>query len=122
MLFFFYLLQYFAILYAIIICNLQVEFCFAVLVMAGKIGSIDPYNESEEDFDSYCSRVEMYFVANDVKDEKKVAAFLTLAGPKVFCLVQDLLSPRKPEDSSYSVILETLRKHFKPKPVIIYEH
>ena len=89
--------------------------------MSSMLGSIDPYNESEEDFDSYISRVKMYFVANDVDDAKKVAAFFTLAGPKVFGLARDLLSPKKPEESTFDVVLNTLRKHFKPKPVLIYE-
>ena len=89
--------------------------------MSNKVGSIDPYNESVEDFDSYISRVKMYFIANDIDDSKKVAAFFTLAGPKIFGLARDLLSPNKPEESTLDVILDTLRKHYKPKPVLIYE-
>ena len=96
-------------------------FFFIFVKMAGKIGSIDSYNEAEEDFDSYCSRISMYFLANDIKDEKKVAAFFTLAGPKVFGLARDLLSPQKPEESTYKKVIETLQKHYKPKPVLIYE-
>ena len=46
--------------------------------MASKLGSIEAYNEAEEDFSSYVSRIKMYFVANDVDDAKKVAAFFTL--------------------------------------------
>ena len=89
--------------------------------MSSKLGSIDPYNESEEDFDSYVSRVKMYFVANEVDDDKQVAAFFTLAGAKVFGLARDLLSPQKPEESTLTVVLSTLKKHYKPKPVLIYE-
>ena len=88
--------------------------------MYSKVGSIDPYNESQEDFDSYISRVNMYFVANDIDDAKKVAAFFTLAGPKIFGLARDLLSPKKPEETTLAVILDTLCKHFKPKLVLIY--
>ncbi|XP_076052771.1 uncharacterized protein LOC143032187 [Oratosquilla oratoria] len=89
--------------------------------MANRVGSIEPYNESEEDFDSYVSRIKMYFVANDVGDAKKVAAFFTLAGPKIFGLARDLLSPAKPEESTLDKVLDTLRAHFKPTPVLIYE-
>ncbi|XP_076049435.1 uncharacterized protein LOC143030158 [Oratosquilla oratoria] len=89
--------------------------------MASRVGSIEPYNESEEDFDSYVSRIKMYFVANDVGDAKKVAAFFTLAGPKIFGLARDLLSPAKPEESALDKVLDTLRAHFKPTPVLIYE-
>ena len=46
--------------------------------MVGKIGSIESY-EAEEDFEFYYSRIEMYFLTNEIVD-KKVAAFFTLAG------------------------------------------
>ena len=89
--------------------------------MAGKIGSIEPYNEAEEDFESYCSRIEMFFLANDIANDKKVAAFFTLAGPKVFGLARDLMSPRQPGSSPFTEILDTLKRHYKPKPILIYE-
>ena len=89
--------------------------------MTGRIGFIEPYNGVEEDFETYCSRIEIYFLVNEIVDIKKFAAFFTLAGPKDFCLACDLLSPCKPEDSSFTVILDALKKHYNPKP-IIYEH
>ena len=89
--------------------------------MASKVGSIEPYNEAEEDFDSYVSRIKMYFVANEIDDAIKVAAFFSLAGPKVFGLARDLLFPQKPEESTFTVILDTLKGHYKPKAVLIYE-
>ena len=46
---------------------------------------------------------------------------IPLAGPKVFGLARDLLSPQKPENTTLDVILETLKKHYKPKPLLIYE-
>ena len=55
--------------------------------MAGRMGSIDPYSEAEEDCESYCSRIEMYFLANEINDDKKVTAFYTLVGPKVFFIL-----------------------------------
>ena len=51
--------------------------------MAGRIGSIEPYNEAEDYFESFCSRIEMYFIANEIVDKKKIA-FFTLARPKNF--------------------------------------
>ena len=86
--------------------------------MSGSIGSIEPYSEAEEDFESYCSRIEMYFLANEINYDKKVAAFYTLAGPKVFCLARDLLFSRKPENSSFAEILDTLKQHYKSKLIL----
>ena len=89
--------------------------------MSRTIGTIHAFNESEEEFESYCSRVDLYFVANDVKDEKKVASFLTLAGPKVYGLAKNLLSPKDPVSCSYGEIKDALKAHYKPKVIVIYE-
>ena len=84
------------------------------------IGSIGPYNESE-DIDTYIDRVELFFVANSVPDDKKVATFLSILGPQVYALLQILISPTKPKDASYDVLVEGLKKHFKPKVLIVFE-
>ena len=85
------------------------------------VGSISNFDESVEDFDSYCSRIEFYFVANSIKEDKKKAVFVTLLGPKVFSLLQNLISPKTPHDCSYNELVTTLKQHYKPKVVIVYE-
>ena len=89
--------------------------------MPRTIGTINPFNEAEEDFDSYCSRVDLYFVANEIENEKKVASFLTLGGPKIFGLAKNLLSPKSPASCSYKEIQDALKAHYKPKLIVIYE-
>ena len=69
----------------------------------------------------YLEHVELFFAANGIKDEKKVAVFLSVIGPKNYALLRDLLAPDKPQQKSLAVLFETLRKHFEPKPVIIAE-
>ena len=86
-----------------------------------QIGHIAPFEESSEDIDTYISRVELFFIANSIKDTKQVATFLTLLGPKIFHLVQNLVSPKKPGDCTYAELVKALKDHFKPKVVIIYE-
>ena len=85
------------------------------------IGSILAFSESEEDFDTYCSRVSLYFTANDIKDEKKVPVFLTLVGPKIYGLAKNLLSPKDPATCTYAEIVKALSTHYKPKVILIYE-
>ena len=85
------------------------------------IGKISPYNENEEDFDSYCSRCDLYFIANDIADKKLVPAFLTLVGPKVYNLAKNLLSPREVSNCTYDEIKVALKSHYKPKVILIYE-
>ena len=89
--------------------------------MAFSIGSIGNFDASIEDFESYCSRVDLYFIANNVTDKRVVPAFLTLVGPKVYGLTKNLLSPKDPADCTYDEIKTALRTHFKPKVILIYE-
>ena len=46
------------------------------------IGSISEFNESEEDWPTYVERLELYWVAKDIKDGKKKACLLTQMGAK----------------------------------------
>ncbi|KAK7086468.1 hypothetical protein SK128_005626 [Halocaridina rubra] len=55
------------------------------------------------------------FRDNSVKDEKKDCTFLTLIGPKIFSLVKDLVTPKKPEDSTYDKLDTALKSHFRPQ-------
>ena len=87
------------------------------------IGFIGPYNEADEEFEDYISRVKHYFNANDIDETKKISVLLTLIGPKGFSLATKLLSPKKLDDNSltFKDIEEALVSHYKPKKIIIYE-
>ena len=89
--------------------------------MAFSIGKISNFDSNIEDFDQYCDRVDLYFKANDVKDDKVVPAFLTLLGPKVYTLAKNLLSPKDPSKCKIEEIQNALKTHFKPKVILIYE-
>ena len=86
-----------------------------------EIGTIACFDESIEDFETYCSRVDFYFEANKVAAAEKKAVFVTLLGSKLFSLTQDLLSPKTLNDATHAEIVAALKKHFKPKKVVIYE-
>lgn len=88
--------------------------------MATIIGSIGPYEETE-DFDTYIDRVELFFHANDIDDAKKVSTFLSIVGVKIYGLIQNLSSPKKPKDCTYNEIIASLKTHFKPKVILVYE-
>ena len=84
----------------------------------GHLGKLDP---TEECISAYLERVELFFAANGIKDEKQVPVLLSMIGPKNFSLLRDLLAPDKPQEKSVAVLFETLKKHYEPKPVIIAE-
>ena len=69
--------------------------------MSFGIGSIANFDANIEDFDTYCSRVDLYFVANEITGDKVVPSFLTLIGPKAYGLAKNLLSPKEPASCTY---------------------
>ena len=87
------------------------------------IGTIGPFDEGEEEFDSYIDRMKLFFDANDIKntDPKYVPAFLSLIGAKTYRLLKDLISPKEPATATFDELVVALRKHFKPQVVVIYE-
>ena len=86
------------------------------------IGSIGNFVESEETFESYVGRVDLYIDANGITDDKKVATFLTLAGFKTYELAKSLLSPIKPSASSYASLIKKLNDHYKAKVITYYDY
>ena len=83
------------------------------------IGTIGPFDEGEEEFDSYIDRMKLFFNANDIKntDPKYVPAFLSLIGAKTYRLLKDLISPKEPATATFDELVMALRKHFKPQVV-----
>ena len=84
-------------------------------------GAIDPYRENHEDFQNYLSRVEIYFVANHIGDDRKAPVFLASCGAKTFSTAVNILDPIKIEKATYKQISEALKSHYKPKTLVIYE-
>lgn len=85
------------------------------------LGNIGAFDEDVEEFENYVSRVKLFFTANAIKDENRVAVFLTLAGPKIYSLAKSLLSPVDPANETLDNILKKLSEHFKPKCIVIFE-
>ena len=83
--------------------------------------SIEAFNKNVEDFETYVTRVKLYFIVNDVVDKKQVPLFLTLIGAETFTLAKNLLSPRQPELCKLDEIITELTNHFKPKTIQVYE-
>ena len=84
------------------------------------IGRLDPY-ESSESWTSYQERLEQYFLVNDIADEKKTAALLTLLGEKSYGLLRNLTSPDKPSTKTFKELCDLLQAHLSPKPIVIAE-
>ena len=85
-------------------------------------GNVGEFKESEETWTQYAERLEQYFAANEIKDEKKQQAILlSVCGSKTYGLIRDLLQPQKPGDAGLKEILQKLESHFSPKPSVIVQ-
>ena len=85
------------------------------------VGKIREFNPQAETFSTYIERLELYFEANGVAEEKKVAMFLTLIGARNYTILKDAVAPEKPKDKSLEDLVKVLKTHFDPKPIVIAE-
>ena len=89
--------------------------------MAFQIGKIDCFDANTESWLCYQERLDQYFVANDVVDEKKVPALLSLIGSSSYRLLRDICHPDLPSTKDYKTLCDKLKDHFSPKPLVIAE-
>ena len=90
----------------------------ATSIVSG-IGSFDPSNIQ---WTSYIEQMEKFFLANNVKeDRKKVATLISTVGSQTYELLKDLCSPDKPNTKSFENLITCLQNHLQPKPMIIAE-
>ena len=65
------------------------------------LGSMDNFNPDMDDWSAYVERLEPFFLANEIKDDKKVAVLVTVLGTKAYTLLRNIIAPAKPADKSY---------------------
>ena len=61
--------------------------------MTGLIGPRDTFHPSKEYWSTYIECTELYFIAKNVKDERKVACILSLMGYKTYGLLLHISHP-----------------------------
>ena len=60
------------------------------------MGSLHEFRADSEDFSTYMERVDIYFAANDVPEDKKVPVFLNAVGGTTYGVLRSLLAPESP--------------------------
>ena len=85
------------------------------------LGSLHEFRPDSEDFSTYMERVEIYFAANDVPENKKVPVFLNAVGGTTYGVLRSLLAPDNPMSKTMADITKKLREHYEPKPSLIAE-
>ena len=91
-----------------------------VVVNSSFTGQVEEFIPGS-DWKHYVERVEMFFEVNSVAEDRKVPTILTLMGNKMYALLRNIVSPRRPRDLSFEEIVDNLAKHLDPKPIVIAE-
>ena len=89
---------------------------------ASILGQVEAFEPGSADWLLYTERLEQFFVANGIDDDKnKVAVFLTVIGAQAYALLRNLLAPTKPASTKYKELVVVMKDHLKPKPLVIAE-
>lgn len=75
------------------------------------IGKLGEFQEGKESFINNAERMEQFFVANEVKYQKKVAVLLSVIGPATCGILKNLLQPKLPKNTSYENIVGALKNY-----------
>ena len=90
----------------------------------GILGAIEPFNpdiSNASDWLAYVERLEQSFTAYGIKEDIRVASFLTVIGQKMYRLLRDITSPVKPAEQPLDTLIKALTDYLNPKPIIIAE-
>ena len=61
------------------------------------VGRVGEYVDGKEDIASYIERVELYFAANYVRADYKVATFIAFIGSDAYGVLRNLLASERPK-------------------------
>ena len=91
--------------------------CSALLIMATSvIGTLHEFDPEDQDTASYLEKVELFFEANNIAEEKKVAVFLTAAGQKTYEILRHHSAPKLPREKSFDEIATLFKQQFQHSP------
>ena len=86
------------------------------------VGALEKFDTSNGNWVEYMEVLEQYFIANSIEDAgKKKGIFLTVIGSETYRLLRNLLAPTKPADKTLGQLVEALKNHLNPKPLVIAE-
>ena len=86
-----------------------------------KLGHSQEFRSDTESVAAYLERVQLFFTANDVAENKQVPVFLSSIGAATYALLRDLVSPDKPQDKPLDFLFKILKEHYNTTPLIIAE-
>ncbi|KAH7984233.1 hypothetical protein HPB52_018279 [Rhipicephalus sanguineus] len=90
-----------------------------VTQVVGRIGHMEPFDDSSSDWTSYDERLTSFLHFDKVPEADKVHEFLSLIGAKTYALLKSLTAPDLPSSKSNDTLMKLLGDHLAPKPSVI---
>ncbi|KAJ8911607.1 hypothetical protein NQ315_015941, partial [Exocentrus adspersus] len=85
----------------------------------GGIGHLREFDPTTADWSIFKKRMENYFVANNIVDDKrKSAILLNILNEEAYKLLYNLCLPVEPENKTYAELIPLLSEHFKPSVTV----
>ena len=97
-------------------CVESIKHSTFLMMATSAIGTLAKFNPEEQDIESYLEKVELFFEANNIAEEKKVAVFLTAAGDKTYEILRHHSAPKRPREKSFEEIVTLFKQHFQRAP------
>ena len=85
------------------------------------IGQLTEFDPTSDSVAAYVERTQLFFIANNIEENKQVAVFLSAIGPRTYKLLRDLMAPTVPKDKKLDEIISVMMQHYEPKPLVIAE-
>lgn len=85
------------------------------------VGRIGEFEVSSGNWSTYVERVNMYFIANEIKAELQLPTLIAIMGEEAYDLLSNLTSPMKPADMKYAEVIKIMSEHIEPKPSFMAE-
>ena len=91
--------------------------------MATQFGQLKEFHPETDAIKAYLERVQLYFAANSVDNDKQVPinSLLSSIGAPTYSLLRELLAPQLPSTKTFDDISTALKGHDEPKRAIIAE-
>ena len=64
------------------------------------LGTIGEFDSRVDNITAYLERLQLYFEANEVKDDRKVAVLLTVIGARTYDTLRSILAPAAPREKT----------------------
>lgn len=89
--------------------------------MMANFAKPDKFKPENEQWTAYVVRMELFFEAHDIGEDKKVATLLSAVSASTYGLLRNLVQPAKPKDKTFVQIVDILKTSYEPKPLVIAE-